>query len=107
LARGVEDIVRWYNGCGVVEPTTAELVEDLQRVAALAREAAAQALTGRRIAELLFHVAPQACKKEDIAFKQWGRKGKLKDAAKAVGRSTAQGEQLSAAGEALYQSCRR
>ena len=105
LARSVEDIVAWYNRCGVVEPTTGELVEDLQRVATLAREAAAEPLTGRRIAELLFHVAPQACKKDDIAFKQWGRKGKWKDAAKAVGRSAAQGDQLSAAGEALYQAC--
>lgn len=105
LARSVEDIVTWYNGCGVVEPTTRELVEDLQRVAALVREAAAEPLTGRRIAELLFHVAPQACKKDDIAFKQWGRKGKWKGAAKAAGRSTAQGDQLSAAGEALYQAC--
>lgn len=105
LARSVEDIVAWYSGCGVVEPTTGELIEDLHRVAVLAREAAAKPLSGRRIAELLFHVAPQACKKDDIAFKQWGRKGKWKDAAKAVGRSTAQGDQLSAAGEALYQAC--
>lgn len=105
LARSIENIVTWYNGCGVVEPTTGELVDDLQPVATLARETAAKPLTGRRIAELLFHVAPQACKKDDIAFKQWGRKGKWKDAAKAVGRSTAQGDQLSAAGEALYQAC--
>lgn len=105
LARSVQDMVTWYNGCGVVETTTAELVEDLQRVAALAREAAAEPLTGRRIAELLFHVGPQACKKEETSFKQWGRKGKWKDAAKSVGRSTAQGDQLSAAGEALYQAC--
>ncbi|MGB4101277.1 MAG: UvrD-helicase domain-containing protein [Alphaproteobacteria bacterium] len=105
LVRAVEAIVSWYNGCGIIEPTTAELVDDLQRVATLAREAAIQPLTGRRIAELLFHVAPLACKKDDIAFKQWGRKGKIKDAAKSVGRSTAQGEQLSAAGETLYHSC--
>jgi ATP-dependent exoDNAse (exonuclease V) beta subunit len=105
LARSVEDIVTWYNGCGLVEPTTGELVEDLQRVAALAREAGIHPLTGRRIAELLFHVGPQSCKKDDIAFKQWGRKGKWKDAAKGAGRSTAHGDQLSAAGEALYSAC--
>ena len=95
----------WYNGCGVVEPTTAELIEDLARIAQVARDAASQPLTGRRVAELLFHTAPNACKSDDIAFKRWGRKGKWKDAGKASGRSTAQGEQLSNAGEALYLAC--
>jgi exodeoxyribonuclease-5 len=71
----------------------------------LAHEAATQPLTGRRIAELLFHTAPIACKKDDIAFKQWGRKGKWKEAGKAAGRSTAQSEQLSTAGEAHYRAC--
>lgn len=105
LARPVDEIVAWYDGCGVVETTTGELVGDLQRVAAIAREAAAEPLTGRRIAELLFHMPPQACKKEDTAFKQWGRKGKWRDAAKAAGRSAAQGEQLSTKGETLYRAC--
>lgn len=105
LARSVEDMVTWYDACGVAEPTTGELIEDLQRVAALARKAATDPLTGRRIAELLFHTAPKACKKDDIVFTQWRRKGKWKDAAKAAGQSTAQGEQLSTAGETLYQAC--
>lgn len=105
LGRSVDEMVAWYGGCGVAETTTGDLIEDLQRVATLAREAAAEPLTGRRVAELLFHIAPQACKKDDTAFKQWGRKGKWKDAAKAAGRSAAQGEQLSTAGEGLYQAC--
>lgn len=105
LAQSVDEMVTWYNGCGVAETTTGDLVEDLQRVAALAREAAAEPLSGRRIADLLFHTAPQACKKDDTAFKQWGRKGKWKDAAKAAGQSTAQGEQLSTAGETHYRAC--
>lgn len=105
LADAVAEYAAWYNGCGVVESTTGELIEDLARVAALAREAATGSLIGRRIAELLIHVPPQACKKDETAFKQWGRKGKWKDAAKALGRSTAHGEQLSAAGESHYQAC--
>lgn len=105
LAEAVEECARWYNGCGVIEPTTGELVEDLVRVAGLAREAAAGSLTGRKIAELLFHTRPIACKKGETVFKQWGRKGRWKDAAKSVGRSTAQGEQLTAAGENHYRAC--
>ena len=105
IADKVDEFAAWYNGCGVVEPTTGELIEDLARVAALARNAAAFPLTGRRIADLLFHEHPKACKKDDTAFKQWGRKGKWKAAAKAAGRSTAQGEQLTAAGEAYYLAC--
>lgn len=95
----------WYNTCSVCEDTTGTLIEDLARVAEIARRASAGPLTGRRIAELLFHTPPQACKQDEIAFRQWGRKGKWKDAAKANGRSTAQGEQLSAAGEAHYGAC--
>jgi exodeoxyribonuclease-5 len=105
FADAVDECAQWYNHCGVVEPTTGELIEDLARVAALARQAAAAPLTGRRIAELLFHTHPIACKKDETAFKQWGRKGKWKEAAKAVGRSTAQGEQLTAAGEGHYRTC--
>jgi exodeoxyribonuclease-5 len=105
LARAVDEMIVWYNGCGIVEPTTDELIEDLQRVVVLARNAANAPLTGREIAALLFHTTPQACKKGETAFKQWGRKGKWKAAAKAVGRSTAQGDQLNADGEAHYQTC--
>ena len=95
----------WYNDCGVVEPVTASLINDLGRVADLAQEAASQTLTGRRIAELLFHEPPSACKKGQKEFKQWRVKTRWKDAAKAVGRSVAHGEQLSAAGEAHYGAC--
>ncbi len=105
FADAVTGFTAWHNGCGVVEPTTDELIQDLARVVADAREAPVRPLSGRRIADLLFHTPPQACKKNDIAFKQWGRKGKWKVAAKMAGRSTAQGEQLSAAGEAHYHTC--
>ncbi len=105
FADAVSEFAQWYTACGIVEPTTGELIEDLARVAALSREAAAVPLTGRRIAELLFHKHPIACKKDETVFKQWGRKGKWKEATKAVGRSTAQGEQLTAAGEAHYRAC--
>ena len=105
LVEAIADCADWYNGCGVVEPTTGELIADLARLADIARQAAAGPLTGRRIAELLFHEAPEACKKDDTAFRQWGRKGKWKEAARTVGRSAAQGEHLSATGEAHYQAC--
>ncbi len=105
LTEAVTKFTDWYNSCGVAEQTTSDLVEDLARVATLAREAATQPLTGRRIVELLFHTAPTACKKDETAFKQWGRKGKWKEAGKAAGRSTAQSEQLSSAGEAHYRAC--
>jgi len=105
MTQEVANFANWYNNCGVAEATTAELVEDLTRVASLAREAATPPLTGRRIAELLSHISPAACKKNETAFKQWGRKGKWKDAGKAAGRSTAASEQLSSAGEAHYRAC--
>lgn len=58
LGDAVAGFTAWYNGCGAVEPTTDELVKDLARVVADAREAAVRPLSGRRIAELLFHNPP-------------------------------------------------
>ena len=95
----------WYKDCGVIEPVTSGLIDDLGRVADMARAAAMKPLTGRRIAELLVHEPPSACKKGQMEFKQWLLKTKWKDAARAVGRSVAHGEQLSMAGEARYDAC--
>ena len=105
LTNAISSFATWYNTCGVVELATAEVIEDFTEVAEIARRATTGPLSGRDIANLLFHTRPQACKKDEIVFRQWGKKGKWKDAAKAVGRSIAQGEQLSSAGEALYQTC--
>ena len=95
----------WYKNCGVMQPDTASWIDDLGQVADMAREAAMQPLTGRRIAELLFHEPPSACKKGKREFKKWRVKTKWKDAARTVGRSVAQGEQLSTAGEGHYGAC--
>ncbi|MGO9232752.1 MAG: UvrD-helicase domain-containing protein [Methylocella sp.] len=84
---------------------TAEVVTDLARIADIARELAAGPVTGKRIAELLPHQEPAVCKQDGAGFRQWGKKGKWKDAAKACGKSTAFGEQLSSAGEAHYWAC--
>src|SRR6202041_1728100 len=82
LAEAIGEFATWYNRCGGAEPTTGDPLEDLPRGGPLAREAAAGPLTGRRIAELLFQAPPTACKRDETAFKQWGRKGKWKEAAK-------------------------
>jgi ATP-dependent exoDNAse (exonuclease V) beta subunit len=105
LAESVSACTSWYIACGINECTTAEFVDDMAPIANLARSAASEPLTGRRIAELLFHRPPQACKQNDTAFKQWRRKGKWQDAAKAAGQSKPAGEQLSAEGEKHYQAC--
>jgi ATP-dependent exoDNAse (exonuclease V) beta subunit len=105
LSDSVRSFADWYAHCGVSEATTTELILDLQRIACLAEEAGTQPLTGRRIADLLFHVSPTACKKDGTTFKQWGRKGKWKDAGKAVGISAARSEQLNAIGHAHYDAC--
>ena len=100
-----EAFAAWYKDCGVIEPVTSGLIDDLGRVADMARAVAMKPLTGQRIAELLVHEPPSACKKGQREFKQWRVKTKWKDAAKAVGRSVAHGEQLSMAGEARYSAC--
>ena len=105
LVDAVDMFASWYNACGVVEQETAALIENLELVAGMAREAGRQPLTGRQIAGLLFHHPPSACKKGEKTFKQWRAKTRWKAAAQTVGRSVAQGEQFSAAGEAHYGAC--
>ena len=99
------EFAAWYRDCGVEEPVTADQIEDLLRVADIAREVAGQPLTGRFVKELLFHQPPSACKKGTAEFKQWRLKTKWKNAAGAVGGSVAVGERLSAAGKAHYDAC--
>lgn len=105
MVAAVDAFAAWYNNCGVVEESTADVVADLGRIAGLARDAAAGPLTGRKLASLLFHEPCSAEKKTSKGFGKWGRKGRWKDAAKACGRSTAAGEQLSTAGEGHYNAC--
>ncbi len=105
LVSAVEDFAAWYNGCGVVEESTAEVVTDLARVADIARSLAKGPLSGKTIAQLLAHKKPSASKKDTPDFKPWGKKGKWRDAAKAFGKSGPFGETLSAAGETHYWNC--
>ncbi|MFO7964884.1 MAG: UvrD-helicase domain-containing protein [Desulfobacterales bacterium] len=105
LSEAIAACSSWYSTCGLTECTTAEFIDDMAHLAKVARKAAAGPLNGRHIAELLFHAAPQACKKNDTAFKQWRRKGKWQKAAKVAGKSKAHADSLSARGEALYTAC--
>jgi ATP-dependent exoDNAse (exonuclease V) beta subunit len=105
LSEAISGFIDWYNRCGITEPTTSELIQNLIPIADLAREASQQPLTGRHLAGLLFHVRPDACKKDESLFKRWGRKGKWKDAGKAAGLSTAHSEQLNGAAEMHYLAC--
>ena len=95
----------WYHGCGVEEPVTAELIEKLVAVAETVSREAMESPSGWRIAEMLCHQAPSACKQQTREFRQWRAKTRWKNAARTMGQSVARGEQLSAAGEAHYSAC--
>ena len=105
FAAAVDAFVSWYDGCGAAEPSTAGLLDELMPIAALARETAANPLTARGIALLLFHPKPSTCYRNTREFKRWGRKTKWAQAVRATGGSRARGEQLNCAGEAHYASC--
>ena len=83
----------------------AAIVSDLRDVVNETGEPAAGGVSGERIAQLLHHRPPDACKKGERAFKQWRAKGKWRSAAKAAGLSAAEGERLFAAGVDLYNAC--
>ena len=101
----VDEFAAWYNACPVDEPSTAAVIEDLARVAAVATAATEGPLTGQRIARILFHQAPSACKLNQREFKLLRAKTKWRTAAKAAGGSVALGEQLNAEAERLYAAC--
>ena len=105
FADAVSGFAAWYAACGVPEPSTEELIQDLAGVVTEVRKAKARRLSGRLIAGVMFHAPPRACKQDTAAFRRWGRKGKWQQAARAAGRSNAEGEQLSAAGEKHYRAC--
>jgi len=105
LRAEIADFVRWYNDCGVVEDSTGEVVEDLDRIIRMIDEALAAPMTGRLLAKLLFHEPPNCRNQKEPRFNAWGRKTKWKKAAKATGRDVTIGEQLSEAGQAHYQRC--
>lgn len=105
LVETTDELAAWYRNCGVEEPDTAAMIQDLLRVAELVGEAGRQRLTGRSLAALLDHQPPSACKRGTPEFKQWRRKTKWRNAAAAIGGSVALGEQLSAAGNARYDTC--
>ncbi len=100
-----DEFAAWYRNCGVVEPGTAETIEDILRVANIEREAATQPPALRNPKDLLFHQPPSACKRGSAEFKQWRRKTAWRNAAAGAGGSAAQGEQLNAAGKAHYDAC--
>ena len=105
LSEAIDTFSEWYRDCGVVVPETGLIIDDLCEIAHMARDAMAKPLTGRLIADLLFHDAPLACKKNTREFKQWRVKTKWRNAVRAAGRSAALAEQLNAAGESLYRFC--
>ena len=105
FVKAVDAFAAWYDRCGVVEPDTAALIADLRSVADNVGALATHPVSGRCLAELLFHPPPSACKKGQRRFKQWRARTKWKAAVRAVGESAAQGEQLYAAGQALYGEC--
>lgn len=105
LVETAGELAAWYRNCGVEEPDTGEMIQDLLRVADLVDEAGRQRLTGRSLAALLGHRPPSACKRGTGEFKQWRRKTKWRNAAAAIGGSAALGEHLSAAGKTHYDTC--
>ena len=105
LVEAADEFAAWYRNCGVVEPGTAETIEDILRVANIERAAATQPPALRDPKEILFHQPPSACKRGSTEFKQWRRKTAWRNAAARAGGSAAFGEQLNAAGKTRYDAC--
>ena len=95
----------WYESTGIEEPDTAAVANDLLEVAEAFGEPVADRVSGERIAQMLHHRPPQACRKNERGFKQWRAKTKWRNAAKAAGMGAAEGETLFGAGLERYETC--
>ncbi len=105
LRTAIIDLTAWYNGCGIVEETTAAMTADLQRLVLLLDDALSGPMTSRRIVQLLLHKPPDCRHSKEPRFTAWGRKGKWQTASAALGRGKPFGEQLSNAGQQHYEHC--
>jgi exodeoxyribonuclease-5 len=105
LSNGIRDFADWYAGCGIAETATAECVADLTRVRTILDHALSAPFTGRVLARLLLHEAPDCCHSSEPGFKARRNKTKWQTAAAEAGFGKARGEQLCAIAKALYDSC--
>lgn len=101
----VRDFASWYRESGIEEPGTAAIVEDLLDVLNAVGEPDAGTVSGERLACLLHHRQPAACKKGVTEFRKWRAVGKWKKAAKTAGLSASQGGQHYESGLDLYDAC--
>ena len=95
----------WYHGSAIEEPGSAKIVGDLLGVVEALGEPVTGPVPGERLAQLLHHRRPAACKKGATEFKQWRAKGKWRSAAKTAGHRASDGEQLFTVGSDLYEAC--
>lgn len=105
FARAVRGFEDWYESTGIEEAGADAIVSDLRDVVDELGKPAAGQVSGERIARLLHHRPPAACKKGEKRFKQWRAKGKWRSAAKAAGLSASEGERLFAVGLEFYNGC--
>ena len=75
----VRDFASWYHESGFEEPDTAAIVDDLLDVAEALGEPDAGTMSDERLARLLHHRRPAACKKGVTEFRQWRAVGKWKE----------------------------
>ena len=101
----VRNFASWYHESGIEEPGAAAIVDDLLDVVNTLGEPDAGPVSSERLARLLHHRRPTACKKGVTEFRKWQARGKWKTAAKAAGLSAASGEERYENGLALYGAC--
>ena len=101
----VRAFAAWYRDCGIEEPGTAAIVEDLLGVVEALGEPVAGPVPGERLAQLLHHRPPDVYMRDKRRFKMWRAKGKWQTAAKEAGHRASDGEHLFAFGSNLYEAC--
>lgn len=94
----------FVNGAVVVEPETGTIAQLMSQMSAALPSAAAVATPAGLVVLLVSRPYPELCTKAG-AFLSYSKKGKWGTAAKAAGRSTAEGNQLHDEAKELYLAC--
>jgi len=98
----VDAFTQWLNSVGYIEPTTAELANELRDMADAFEQSLGGDVADATIIGLALDPLPCSALTQSFSWRKWGRKGKWEAAAAANGSSKADGDRISGEGDALY-----
>ena len=105
LSETIRAFTDWYRGCGLVEPRTATLVDELAHLDACVRTVTDAPHCASALAVALRHPPPGACRRGERRFRRWQETAGWRTASIATGCGEAHGQALGASAWRHYEDC--